>query len=287
MKSYILAARPKTLPAAIVPVWVGCVLAFHLRGVWYPWLALWTLLGAIFIQIATNFFNDAIDADKGADTDARIGPARATASGQLPRNVVIVSALTCLLVAAVFGWLLYQSRGWPILAIGIPSMFFAYGYTGGPVPLAYKGLGEWFVILFFGLVAVSGTVFVQTGEWLPKALVAGLAIGCLSATLISINNLRDVDEDRGNGKNTLAVIWGRQQVLWLLAVFFLLPYVTLPFLLGCSWKLLLFLPVKLLACIVFFRVCKNRPSKVYNTYLAMAALHLVLFAAALHLVVIL
>ena len=161
MKPFILAARPKTLPAAVVPVWVGCVLAYDLAGVCDGWLAMCTLLGAVFIQIGTNFFNDAIDADKGSDTEARLGPVRVTASGHLSRGAVYLSAVVSLLLAAVCGYFLIEARGWPILVIGVASLYFAYGYTGGPVPLAYMGLGELFVILFFGLVAVSGTVFVH------------------------------------------------------------------------------------------------------------------------------
>ena len=177
----------------MVPVWVGCVLAYHLTGQWDLGLAVYTLMGAIWIQIATNFFNDAIDAQKGADTEARLGPVRATASGQLSSRTVYTVALICLLTASVFGWLLFVERGWPIIAIGIPSLYLCYGYTGGPVLLAYRGLGELFVILFFGVVAVTGTVFVQTGQWSPVGVIMGVAVGCLSAVLIAINNLRDVD----------------------------------------------------------------------------------------------
>ena len=129
MKSYILAARPKTLPAAVVPVWVGCVLAYYLTGTWDILLAVYTLMSAIWIQIATNFFNDAIDSEKGADTEARLGPVRATASGKLSSKTVYGVAFVCLLIACVFGALLFLERGWPILAIGVPSLYLCYGYT--------------------------------------------------------------------------------------------------------------------------------------------------------------
>ena len=205
---FLLAARPKTLPAAIVPVWLGCVLAWFLSGEFDGWLAFHTLMGAVWIQVGTNFFNDAIDSDKGADTEKRLGPMRATASGALSRGAVYGAAVVCLLIAAVFGYLLFQARGWTILAIGIPSLYLCYGYTGGPWPLAYKGLGELFVILFFGLVAVAGTVFVQLGEWRIEAVLLGLQVGLLSAVLISINNLRDREEDAGNNKRTMAVLLG-------------------------------------------------------------------------------
>ena len=281
MKSFFLAARPKTLPAAVVPVWVGCVLTFYLTGGWDMRLAFFTVMGSIWIQIATNFFNDAIDSDKGADTEKRLGPVRATASGQLSRRTVYFSAMVCLLLAAGFGMPLFLECGWPMLAIGLPSFYLAYGYTGGPWPLAYKGLGELFVILFFGIVAVMGTVFVQTGRWLVEALVVGVAIGCLSAVLISINNLRDVDEDRGNEKNTLAVQWGRAKALRLLFLMTLVPYVVTQPLFGWRLSLLWFVAPLLLGLLIVKWVKQTPPGPAYNKYLALSALQLILFAGAL------
>lgn len=285
MKPYILAARPKTLPAAVVPVWVGCVLAYHLTGNWDIQLAVYTLMGAIWIQIATNFFNDAIDHDKGADTDSRLGPVRATASGQLSRNTVFGAAVVCLLIASVFGYLLFAARGWPVLAIGIPSLYLCYGYTGGPLPLAYRGLGELFVILFFGIVAVTGTVFIQTGNWMPQAVITGISLGCLSAILISINNLRDIDEDRSNNKNTLAVKWGRQRALNLLVLMGIAPYLAVGPVFGYHLALLYFLPALLLGVIIVRKVSQTPPGVVYNKFLALSALQLILYAAAIHFIV--
>lgn len=279
MKSFFLAARPKTLPAAVVPVWVGCVLAYHLVGAWDMQLAFFTLMGAIWIQIATNFFNDAIDADKGSDTEARLGPTRATASGQLSRRTVYGSAIFCLLLAAACGYPLIVARGWPMLVIGLPSFYFAYGYTGGPLPLAYKGLGELFVIGFFGVVAVMGTVFVQTGEWYQEALMIGLALGGLSAVLISINNLRDEDEDRGNGKNTLAVKWGRSASMKLLILMTVVPYGLVLWVF--QWRDALWFLIPLwLGLMIVMQVKKTPAGRAYNKYLAFAALQLILFASA-------
>ena len=280
MKSYLLAARPKTLPAAIVPVWVGCVLTYYLTGNWDSRLAFYTVMGSIMIQIATNFFNDAIDSEKGADTEARLGPVRATASGKLSKGTVYAVALMCLCAAAAFGFPLYQERGVTMLLIGIPSFYLAYGYTGGPWPLAYKGLGELFVILFFGLLAVAGTVFVQTGVWMKEALILGLAIGCLSAVLISINNLRDLDEDRSNQKNTLAVQWGRVPALYLLQLMSAVPYLCVLALFPADARLLYFLPAMLLGAWVVRKVSATPAGGVYNKYLALSALQLILFAAA-------
>lgn len=279
----LLAARPKTLPAAVVPVWAGCVLAWKLTGA-FDWGIAWaTLLGAVFIQIATNFFNDAIDARKGADTQRRLGPVRVTAAGMLPARVVNRLALGFLGLAVVCGVVLFQARGWPVLAIGVPSMFLAYGYTGGPFPLAYRGLGEVFVVLFFGLVAVCGTVFMQTGEWRPEALLLGGQVGLLSAVLISINNLRDREEDATTGKRTLAVRLGPKvavAVIWLeikIAAFG-----------GLAWLafdqpalVLAGAPVFLVGMRIIWGVLTLPPSR-FNRLLAMGAVQLMLFAAAFH-----
>ena len=280
----VLAARPKTLPAAIVPVWVGCVLAWHLGGRCDPGLALATLLGAVAIQIATNFFNDALDAHKGADTARRLGPVRVTASGLLRPRAVMAIAAGVLTVAAGCGAVLYQVRGWPIAAIGIPSLFLAYGYTGGPFPLAYRGLGEWFVIGFFGLVAVTGTVFIQTGAWPGAALLLGLQTGLLSAVLISINNLRDRAEDATTGKRTLAVRYGARLAVALISWEILLAAAA-----GLGWLALghpllglAGVPVLLLGSRIIHGVRTLPPGPVFNRLLALGGLQLVLFAAAFH-----
>jgi 1,4-dihydroxy-2-naphthoate octaprenyltransferase len=281
LKACFLAARPKTLPAAIVPVWVGCVLAWKLTGKFDLVLALCTLGGAVAIQIATNFFNDAIDSRKGADTDRRLGPTRVTASGMLNSKTVMQVGSGFLALALVFGIVLFQARGWPIVYIGIPSLFLAYGYTGGPFPLAYRGMGELFVILFFGLVAVAGTVFVQTGNWPREALLLGLQIGLLSAILISINNLRDRDEDASTGKGTLAVRFGPKfavAIIWLevkLAVF-----------LGLGWiafnqptLAIAGAPVFLIGLRIIWGVLTFPPGPAFNRLLALGGIQLIVFAA--------
>jgi len=284
LKSCVLAARPKTLPAAIVPVWVGCVLAWKLSGSFDLKLALCTLLGAVAIQIATNFFNDAIDAEKGADTERRLGPRRVTASGMLPRRTVMGMAMGFLVIALLCGLVLYQARGWPIALIGIPSLFLAYGYTGGPFPLAYRGMGEVFVILFFGLIAVSGTVFIQSGAWPIDAVLLGTQTGLLSAVLISINNFRDREEDATTGKHTLAVRFGPKvaaAVIWLeikLAAFAGLFWLTL----GHPTLFFASLPVLLIGMRIIWGVFTLPPGPGYNRLLALGGAQLVLFAAVFH-----
>ena len=284
LRSCVLAARPKTLPAAIVPVWVGCVLAWKLTGVFDAWLALATLLGAVAIQIATNFFNDAIDASKGADTARRLGPVRVTATGLLRPRTVMGIAAGFLGVASACGVMLYQARGWPIVVIGVPSLFLAYGYTGGPFPLAYRGMGEAFVIVFFGLVAVTGTVFIQTGGWPHAAVLLGLQTGLLSAVLISINNFRDIGEDSTTGKRTLAVRFGPRVA----ARVILLEILTAAFA-GLGWPafgqaqwLLASVPVILIGLPIIHGVLTLPPGPACNRLLALGGLQLLLFAAVFH-----
>jgi 1,4-dihydroxy-2-naphthoate octaprenyltransferase len=278
MSPWILAARPKTLPAAIAPVVVGSALAWKLTGWFSPWLAVCTLLSAIAIQIATNFFNDAIDADKGADTAQRLGPTRATASGLTGRRAMYLAGSLSLLVAALWAIPLLQARGWIMLAIGLPSIYFSFGYTGGPLPLAYRGLGDFFVLLFFGLIAVSGTVFVQCGQWLPASLLSGLQLGMLSTVLIALNNLRDVAEDRQSNKRTLAVRFGVTFSRWEITLLCVLPpLLGLVFWQGpmAWWPL----PVLVLGLIISTNVWRTPPSRTYNKFLALSAAQLVLFTA--------
>ena len=284
LKACVLAARPKTLPAAIVPVWAGCVLAWKLSGSFNFLLALCTLGGAVAIQIATNFFNDAIDARKGADTARRLGPTRVTASGMMKPQTVMRLATLFLAIAVICGAVLYHARGWPIIAIGVPSLFLAYGYTGGPFPLAYRGMGELFVIGFFGLVAVTGTVFIQTSEWPREALLLGLQIGMLSSVLISINNLRDREEDATTGKHTLAVRCGPKiavAVIWLevkIAVFAGLGWIAF----GHPTLAIAGAPVFLIGLRIIWGVLTIPPGSAFNRLLALAGVQLIFFAAVFH-----
>ena len=280
----LLAARPKTLPAAIVPVWVACVLAWKLTGMFNFRLAICTAGGALAIQIATNFFNDAIDSHKGADTARRLGPRRVTACGLMSPRAVLAWALGFLLLAVLFGAILYQARGWPILAIGVPSLFLAYGYTGGPFPLAYRGLGEAFVILFFGLIAVAGSVFIQTGAWPTAAFLLGSQIGLLSAVLISINNLRDRAEDTTTGKRTLAVRCGHAAGVRLIGLELALAAGA-----GFAWIGLgqpalasAGIPVVLLGWRILRGVRTLPPGPAFNRLLTLGGVLLLVFAAVFH-----
>ncbi len=279
-----LGARPKTLAAGLVPVWVGGVLAWKLTGVFDWWLWVSTLLGALCIQIATNFFNDAVDGKNGADGDRRTGPRRLTGSGDMGFGAVMGLGGAFLLGAAFFGAILVMERGWPMLAIGLPSLLLAYGYTGGPFPLAHRGLGEIFVILFFGLVAVMGTVFVQTGTWPGEAFLLGAQVGLLSAVLISVNNFRDREEDAASGKRTLAVRFGPKiaaATVWL--------EIKLAAFLGVGWLVvghplwvLASVPVFAIGMRIIWGVLTLPPGRPMNKLLALGAVELVLFAAVFH-----
>ena len=204
LKPWILASRPKTLPAAIAPVLVGTALAFHVDA--FHWLpALICLVFALLIQIGTNFANDYFDFKKGADTEDRVGPTRAVAAGLVkPESMKRVTAITFLLAFCV-GLGLIPFGGWWLLLVGITSIFCGYAYTAGPFPLAYVGLGDVFVMVFFGLVAVCCTFFVQAGYFSIETILAASAIGGLSTNLLVVNNLRDIETDRLAHKRTLAV----------------------------------------------------------------------------------
>ncbi len=195
MRVWLLAARPKTLTAAIVPVAIGTALAWQHEGRVLWTYALLALAGALLIQVGTNLVNDAIDFEKGTDDAERVGPVRVTASGLVASRVVMTGAWVCFAAAALAGIPLLLRGGWPLLAIGLASIAAGYLYTGGPYPLAYNGLGELFVLVFFGLVAVGGTFYVLTLDYGADALVGGIAAGCLANVLLAVNNLRDVEGD--------------------------------------------------------------------------------------------
>ncbi|MBB5038031.1 1,4-dihydroxy-2-naphthoate octaprenyltransferase [Prosthecobacter dejongeii] len=278
---WIAAARPKTLGAAIAPVVVGSVLGWKISGQWSTWLLLCTLGSTIALQVATNWFNDALDFMKGADTQARVGPRRITAAGVMSPRTVMTAAWGMLGVAVLLSLPLIQARGWAIVVIGVPSLYFCYGYTGGPMPLAYRGLGELFVILFFGFVAVLGSAFVQSGEWLVAGLVAGFQIGCLSTVLIAINNLRDQAEDRTTGKRTLAVRFGVTFARVEITALIILAHLA-----GLYWwendfprALTVPLAVVPVGLFLILKIWVLPPGPAYNRLLALSGMQLLLFAA--------
>jgi len=203
-KAWWLAARPKTLPAAIAPVIAGSAVAIHERGFFLP-AAIAALITALLLQIAANFANDAIDFKKGADTAERAGPTRVTSGGLLSADTVLKATGIVLVLAAICGLYLVWRAGWPFLLLGLAAIMCAVAYTGGPFPISYLGLGELFVFLFFGLLAVAGTAYVQTLELTWLAGVISIPSGALAVGILIVNNLRDIPTDTATGKRTLAV----------------------------------------------------------------------------------
>ena len=223
---WILAARPKTLSAAVSPVIVGTALAFADRGEVLWGYAAAALAGALFIQIATNYINDALDFRRGADTAARLGPTRVTQAGLLSYDAVMRGAYVCFFLAALCGVPLIIRGGWPLLVIGLASIAAAYAYTGGPYPLAYHALGELFVMIFFGIVAVGGTYYVLTLRYSADAFLCGLAVGALAVVILAINNLRDLATDAAAGKHTMAVLLGERGARAEIVAFSVFAYAT-------------------------------------------------------------
>lgn len=207
IKFWILASRPKTLPAAIAPVMLGVGLAIH-DGILEWLIGLITLIAALLIQIGTNLANDLFDFLNGTDTSERIGPVRVTQSGLLSTSQVRNGMIITFCLALVAGIFLVYIGGWPIVWIGLASIAAGIAYTGGPYPLGYHGWGDIFVILFFGLIAVPGTYYLQTGMISSESLLVGLAMGTFSTAILVVNNLRDVETDTKTGKRTLVVRWG-------------------------------------------------------------------------------
>lgn len=207
VRVWLAAARPATLPAAVVPVLVGTAAAVHEgHGRTLPFIA--AMVAAVLIQIGTNLANDVFDFERGADTSERLGPARVTQSGLATPQQVQLAAGLAFGAAALVGVYLIAVAGWPILVIGALSIVAGVAYTGGPWPLGYHGLGDAFVFVFFGLVAVMGSYYVQTEEVTRLALAVAAPVGLTVTAILVVNNLRDIESDRQAGKRTLAVRLG-------------------------------------------------------------------------------
>ena len=279
MNVWILAARPKTLFAAVAPVLMGTALA-HAAGHFHLLSALCALVGAVLIQIGTNFANDYVDYVKGTDTAERLGPLRVTQAGLVsPRTMKRATALVFGL-AVLVGCYLVGRGGWPIVVVGLTAILWGYLYTAGPYPLGYHGLGDLFVLVYFGPVAVGGTYYVQALTVTWPVLILGLSPGLFSLAILTVNNLRDIDNDRAAGKKTLAVRFGRTVTC--------LQYV-LAVVLGSSIPLFVFLaerrfPWSLLSLIVpvaaipaLRTVFTSREGPVLNNVLATTGKLLLLF----------
>ncbi len=224
MRIWLMAARLRTLPAAIAPVLVGTALA-GFQHVDHPLRLLAALLGAIFIQVGTNLSNDYSDARRGADAEDRLGPVRVTAGGLVPPRQVLIATYVSFGLAVLAGIYLIVVAGWLLLVIGVASIIAGVLYTGGPRPYGYEGLGEVFVFLFFGVVAVAGSYFVQVRHLDWEAFALSVPVGLLASAILVVNNVRDIDSDRRAGKRTLAVRLGRERTRVMFAVMLGLAFV--------------------------------------------------------------
>lgn len=204
---WLQATRPKTLPAALCPVLIGAAMAYHVGPI-HGLVLTATFLSALFIQIGTNYANDYFDDKKGADTPDRVGPRRATAAGLVTPRQMAIATVLAFAAATVLGVYLVLVGGWPIVAIGVMSLTCGVLYTAGPYALGYLGLGDLFVLIFFGPVAVSGTYYLQRAACPLNVIVASLAPGLISAAILTVNNFRDRFTDKQAGKKTLVVRWG-------------------------------------------------------------------------------
>jgi 1,4-dihydroxy-2-naphthoate polyprenyltransferase len=258
---WFMAARPRTLPAAVAPVLVGTALAAT-EGTFRPLTFVAAMLGSVFIQVGTNLSNDYSDARRGADTEDRLGPVRVTAGGLVPPRQVLVATYVAFGLAVVAGAYLIATAGWELLLVGAASILAGVLYTGGPRPYGYEGLGEVFVFLFFGVVAVTGSYFAQTEQLTWEAFVLAVPVGLLAAAILVVNNVRDLETDRRAGKRTLAVRLGRARARGLYAamVYAAFACALLPWLLGSeelsAWLALALLALPLAVPVV--RIVRNR-----------------------------
>jgi 1,4-dihydroxy-2-naphthoate polyprenyltransferase len=248
IRIWLMAARPRTLPAAVAPVLVGTALAAT-GGTFKPLTFLAALTGALFIQVGTNLSNDYSDARRGADAEDRLGPVRVTAGGLVPPRQVLIATYVAFAVAVLAGVYLIATAGWELLLVGAASILAGVLYTGGPRPYGYEGLGEVFVFLFFGVVAVAGSYFAQVEELTWEALVLAVPVGLLASAILVVNNVRDLETDRRAGKRTLAVRLGRERVRRLFVAMLVVAFLSapLPWLLGSlsPWLLLSWLAIPL------------------------------------------
>lgn len=279
IRPWLIAARPKTLTAALIPFTAGAALSYRTEGALQISILLLCITCALLIQIATNLINDALDCKRGGDTDRRLGPTRVCHAGLLSVHEVLRAGIILLFLAAILGLPLILRGGLELSILFGISILCGYAYTGGPYALSTNGLGELFSFLFFGLVATAASFFLQTHYWSVGSILLGGQIGLLTAAIAAINNFRDMEEDRSTGKKTLVVRFGPEFGKPFITALLLLPYP-----LGLYWVLegypfaavlpLLALP---LALYLTVKVHTTPPSKVYNKFLGLSALHHFLF----------
>ena len=226
MHRWILASRPNTLTAAIAPVILGSSFAFQAES-FNLLIFIIVLITAMLIQVGTNFVNDLFDYINGADNENRLGPDRALQKGLLSKSEIESAIFFVFTLSIILGLYLALIGGWPIIIIGSSSILFGFLYTSGPYPLAYNGLGDIFVFIFFGIISVSGTYYLHTNQFSIESIILGAATGAISTGILVVNNLRDIDNDRECGKNTLAVLLGKKitkaEYLLLMIIAYIIP----------------------------------------------------------------
>jgi 1,4-dihydroxy-2-naphthoate octaprenyltransferase len=257
MRMWLMAARLRTLPAAVAPVLVGTSIAVT-RDVFRPGAFIAALLGAILIQVGTNLSNDYSDARRGADTEERLGPMRVTAGGLVPPRTVLLWTYLTFGAATLCGVYLVAVAGWELLVLGVASILAGVLYTGGPRPYGYEGLGEVFVFLFFGVVAVAGSAFAQLESWPWESFALAVPVGLLVTAILVVNNIRDMDTDRRAGKRTLAVRLGRPKTRTVFGLMVYLAFLTapVPWILGALSPWLLLPLVLLPAAVMLVRLVR-------------------------------
>lgn len=278
MKNFILAARPKTLLAGVIPPLVAYAYYMSISkesSVIYMWLA---VFGALFIQLATNFFNDVIDFEKGADKK-RVGPTRVSAAGLVDIQTVKKWAIACVTLAALCGMPLIYRGGWPFLVLGLISLYLTYGYTGGKVSLAYRGLGELFVFLFFGLFSVMGSFYLFSLELNWGAFILASVFGLLATTFICINNLRDRETDAEVGKRTLATKFSVKTYQLFILVTIFAPYLLLHYFRDLKMIYWVFLGV--IPALKLTQITLTKKGAELNEGLKFSGIHLIVFSLLL------
>lgn len=273
-EAWVLSTRPKTLCLSITPFLVGSFVAYVRYGTLNWEIFLYAILSAVCIQIGTNLINDAYDAKHGTDTENRLGPKRGVQTGVLTPRQVLIGGLSSFALALLFGLPLIEVGGTPILIVLLVSILCGYLYTGGPAPLAYWGLGEVFVIGFFGIVSTMAGYFLQTGTTDDALIVVGLQLGLLATLPIAINNLRDTEEDSKANKRTLAVRFGNNFAKYEITFCAVVPFILCIYWLDTPYLVASIAPLFALplAYTIMHGIWDNPPGKVYNRYLALSVL---------------
>lgn len=272
IESWLLASRPKTLPAAVMPVFVGTAIAIN-DGVFFAPASIVALICSVLIQVGTNFINDLYDYLKGSDKKERLGPTRVLASGLISVNEMKIGIAIVFGSAFLLGLYLVYLSDWVIFIIGILSFIAGYAYTAGPYPLAYNGLGDIFVFIFFGFVGTIGTYYIQTLEITPFVFWSSIPVGALITNILVVNNYRDIDEDKVAGKRTLAVMYGGRFAKMQYLIFMIISYAIL-LVVYFTFKQSLFVFLPLLTLPIAIKLIKmifNATGKELNETLALTA----------------